>query len=274
MKKKHRALHRVRDRILEEDFISAHKNHPTDFTRDRKLTFQKVFVQLFRKTVKSLQLSLNETFMSGYLETPVTPSAYTQARNKFKHTAFIALNDDIVNIFYSEEGSIKKWNGYRCIAADGSKIILPKSSDVAAEFGTTLIKGNDVDDFYCSALFECYYDVLNHIAVGSILAPGRSYEVKLATELLDITHDDDLHMYDRHYASYEFLAILTQRRKNYIIRCPYSSFKEVESLIRDTQNWSKVVTLQAPKHQRKSMKEKGLPLEISVRFISVILSTG
>ena len=82
-------------------------------------------MQIFRKTVKSLQLSLNELFMSNYLSTPVSASAYTQARNKFRHTAFVELNNDVVNAFYSDE-KIKKWNGYRCIGVDGSKIILPK----------------------------------------------------------------------------------------------------------------------------------------------------
>ena len=87
------------------------------------LTFPVVFMQILRKTVKSLQVSLNELFMSNHIESTVSASAYTQARKKFKHTAIIALNDDIVNIFYSDD-NIKKWRGYRCIGVDGSKIIL------------------------------------------------------------------------------------------------------------------------------------------------------
>ena len=72
-----------------------------------------------RSTARSVgdtgQISLNELFMGGHISDVVSASAYTQARNKFKHTAFIELNDDIVSIFYSEEDKIKKWNGYLCI---------------------------------------------------------------------------------------------------------------------------------------------------------------
>ncbi|HAT7074259.1 TPA: IS4 family transposase [Legionella pneumophila] len=274
MLKKISAIHQVQEKIVNDHFISNHKVKSEDFTRDRKLTFKSVFIQLFRKTVKSLQLSLNEVFMNGYIPSPVSASAYTQARNKFKHTAFIELNNDIVSIFYSEEESIKRWNGYRCIGVDGSKIILPKSADIANEFGSIPIVGNFVNSSFSCAMFECYYDVLNHIAVDSMLAHGLSYEVDLAIQMLHATNERDLLLYDRAYASYEFLATLTQQGKNYLIRCPYSSFKEVHRFVRDTKCWSKVVALKAPPTQRKKIKDKGLPLEIKVRFVSVILSTG
>ncbi len=264
----------IKEKIVNEYFISSHRARPDDFTRNRTLTFQAVFVQIFRKTVKSLQLSLNETFMSGYLPNPVTASAYTQARNKFKHTAFIELNNDIVTLFYSESNTIKKWNNYRCIGVDGSKIILPKSADIVAEFGSVAIKNQTVDSSYSCAMFECYYDVLNHMAVHSMFAHGLSYEVKLATQMLDVATENDLLIFDRAYASYEFLATLIEQGKNYLIRCSNGSFKEVQLLAQDTKNWSKIVTLKVPGSQKKNIMEKGLPLEIKVRLVSVILSTG
>jgi hypothetical protein len=274
MIKKTTAVDLVKGKIVNEGFINAHKYKPDDFTRNRKLTFQIIFMQIFRKTVKSLQLSLNELFMNNYLSAPVSASAYTQARSKFKHTAFMELNNDIIDLFYSEDEGIKKWNGYRCIGADGSKIILPKTPEIAKEFGSITVKNKTMDSSFSCALFECYYDVLNHVAIKSLLSHGLSYEVNLATQMLSATAENDLLIYDRAYASYEFLATLITQRKNYLIRCPNSSFKEVGSLIRDTKNWSKVVTLKVPHSQKKNIAAKGLPMEIKVRFISVILSTG
>lgn len=274
MIKKLTALGLVQEKIIDESFVSGHKSRPDDFTRKRKLTFQIIFTQIFRKTVKSLQLSLNELFMNNYLSTPVSASAYTQARNKFKHTAFIELNNDIIDIFYSEDDGIKKWNGYRCIGGDGSKIILPKTPEIAEEFGSITVKNKTMENSFSCAMFECYYDVLNHIAIKSKLSHGLSYEVDLATQMLSATAEDDLLIYDRAYASYEFLATLITQGKNYLIRCPNSSFKTVELLIRDTKNWSRVVTLKVPNSQKKNILAKGLPIEINVRFISVILSTG
>lgn len=273
MIKKLLGIRLVKRKIVNKRFINAHKGKPDDFTRTRQLTFQIVFMQILRKTLKSLQLSLNELFMRNHLPKPVSASAYTQARNKFKHTAFIELNDDIIDLYYSDD-AIKKWNGYRCIGADGSKIILPRNPEIAKEFGSILVKNKTMDSSFSCALFECYYDVLNHIAIKSMFAHGLSYEVDLATQMLSATTEKDLLIYDRAYASYEFLATLTSQSKNYLIRCPNSSFKEVQLLTQDTKNWSKVVNLKVPGNQKKNIEAKGLPNEIKVRFISVILSTG
>lgn len=99
-------------------------------------------------------------------------------------------------------------------------------------------------------------------------------EVNLAIQMLGCTTECDLLIYDRAYASYKFLATLTQHRKNYIVRCPNSSFKAGQLLANEHKNWSKVVTLTPPSSQKKNIKEKGLPPEIKVRFVTVILSTG
>lgn len=230
-------------------------------------------MQILRKTVKSLQVSLNELFMNNHIKQTVSASAYTQARNKLKHTAFIELNNDIVDIFYSDD-DIKTWRGYRCIGVDGSKIILPNGSDIEAEYGAIAIKNQTMSGQFSQAIFECYYDVLNQMAIKSTLAHGLSYEVDLAIELLSCTSERDLLIYDRAYASYEFLATLVQQRKNYLIRCPISSFKAINALVIDPKNWSKLVTLKPPSNQKKNIKNKGLPSEIIVRFITVILSTG
>ena len=85
------------------------------------------------------------------------------------------------------------------------------------------------------------------------LAHGLSYEVNLAIQMLDCTTHQVLLIYDRGYASYEFLATLTQQHKNYIVRCPISSFKAIQSLVSAPENWSKVVTLKPPSNQKKNM---------------------
>jgi hypothetical protein len=53
----------IKEKIKHDDFIRVHKTRANSFTRNRILTFQMVFLQILRKTVKSLQVSLNELFM-------------------------------------------------------------------------------------------------------------------------------------------------------------------------------------------------------------------
>jgi hypothetical protein len=267
-------LNFVNKTLATEEFINKHKEKLTDFTRERVLKFVVVFMLILRNSAKSIQLMLNELFIQGVVHRAVSSSAYVQARKKFKHTAFIELNDGLVKIYYADD-NIKRWKGYRCLATDGSKITLPNTSEMKKEFGTIAIKNQEIESSYAAGILVCCYDVLNRIAVKSIFESGRSYEVKLAASLLEATAENDLLIYDRFYASYEFLATLVSQNKNYLVRCPTNSFKSTDSLFKQEDiEWSKIVYLKAPPDRRKEFKNKGFPLEIKVRFVSVILSTG
>ena len=125
-----------------------------------------------------------------------------------------------------------------------------------------------------SALFECRYDVLNHMVVQCSLHSGSSYEVDLAIKLLQESPkrtEKELDIYDRGYASYEFLSQLTYHQRQFVIRMPSNSFKATKDLFSGARQWSKVVCLKAPKDRVTTLKEQGLPTEISVRFVSVLL---
>jgi hypothetical protein len=244
------------------------------FTRKRVMDFPTVFLLILRKSVKSLQLVLNELFMQGKLTSTVTASAYTQARKKLKHTAFIELNNNIVDIYYSDN-NIKTWRGFRCLGCDGSKIILPDAPEIADAFGRIKIKNQHgcYDDF-TQGICMAFYDVLNHITVKSTLAHGGSYEVELAKQLLEDLDPHNLLIFDRGFVSYEFFATLLNKNQEFVIRCKQNSFKKIQHLFRNEGEWSQILTLEAPKEQRKILEEKGLPLQIQLRFVSVILSTG
>ena len=268
----------IKNHIKNNDFINNHKENIKDFTRNRILTFAIMFVLILQKSVKSIQLVLNELFMKDYINNTTSASAYSQARKKFKHTAFLELNAKVVNNYYQDD-NIKLWNGYRILGVDSSKIILPNTEEMQEEFGLVKIKNQHIEDTYTCAMFECCYDVLNHIAVKSSLNHGSSYEADLATTFLTQNEQTlkckDIEIYDRGYASYEFLANLIFRNKDYVIRCPINSFKSSTNiLINDIKNWSAIATLKVSTDKRKTPKNKELPTEITVRFISIILDTG
>ena len=111
-----------------------------DFTRLRKLSFSTIFILLLKKSVKSIQLILNEYFLEQEISDTITASAFTQARHKLKHTAFIALNEGIVDSYYNDNKNIKTFFGFRCVGIDRSNIILPNIKDIRDEFGFSKIK--------------------------------------------------------------------------------------------------------------------------------------
>lgn len=283
MDKKDVLLTLVGAAIKNNDFVDSHKEKPGDFTRNRVLDFSVIFMLILKKSVKSLQLVLNELFIQTFINSTVSSSAYSQARKKFKHTAFIELNDGAVKVYYSDN-KIKRWKGYRVLGVDGSKIILPNTEDMRTEFGEIKIRNQQnkpMTESYASALFECCYDVLNHVAIKSSLAEGASSELTLATQMLKEhiapqgNQEKDLLIYDRAYGSYEFIANLIHHKKDFVIRCKTNSFKSAtKSLFEGYGSWSKIVKLKAPSNKRKMLEQQGLLTEITVRFVSVVLDTG
>ena len=150
------------------------------------MTFELVLVMVLRKSVKSLQNVVNEAMSWLGVET-VTASAYSQARYKLKHTAFIELNQKAVVETMYGDGDYKRFWGFRIVAVDGSKIVLPDTEEVCEEFGTIAYSGGktaEIEGERPYALASVLYDVMNRVALDAVLGRARAYEVDLAVAQL------------------------------------------------------------------------------------------
>ncbi len=207
----------------------------------------------------------------------VSNSAFTQARANLKYTAFIELNKKaVVDVMYDNKNEIKLYRGMRVIGIDGSKVRLPNTQSVIEEFGTISYNSKDSKHQGSNAfgLASVMYDVLNCIAIDSVLAKAKAYEVDLAMEHLAYSKDNDLLIYDRNYPSYRHLAHLSMLKKKFVIRCSSASFKQAVKMLKGKGKSSQIVTL-TPHHTKlKEIKEYELPQSIKVRFVRVKLPTG
>lgn len=273
--KKEKTIDISRELLNDDEFKSRHRKESKFFTRNRVLTFSIVAMLILQKSMKSIQLILNE-FTSFFDLAPVTSSAYTQARSHLSHTAFIELNQKaIVNVVY--EGEVyKRYKGkFRLLGIDGSKVILPNEEDIRKEFGAISYTNGKDDQIVGSkpqATASVMYDLLNHIAIDSILGNSRAYEVDLAVRHLSYTCKNDLILADRNYTSYRFLACMTQFNIDFVGRCAKNTYNVVREMFEGKGNDSQIVRLRAS--DMKEAKELGLPEEITVRFVRVKLDTG
>lgn len=271
------SVEHVKKTIQMSCFIKRHKENLGDFTRKCKLTFTNVFLLIFRNSAKSLQLMLNELTLERNLNFTITAGAFTKARKKLKHTAFIELYENLKEIYYKENDT-KKLYGFRIIGFDGSDLILPNTPKIRTEFGSIKTANGvhkDTGD-YAKAKLEIGYDVLNNYVIACKLEHGKSCEKELASSLLGETNSKDLLVFDRAYASYQFICNLLNNKKNFLSRCPVKSFSATHGLLEKKNKglFSNVVILKMPSHLRKKAKDLNLPLSIKVRFVKVILSTG
>ena len=257
------------------NFQTNHKRQVTDFTRNRKLNFVSVMLVLFQKSAKSLQLVLNELSQRFLFHSTVSNSAFSQARLKLKHTAFIELNQKaIVEVRY-EEKTYRTWKGHRLLAIDGMQVPLPDSESIRQAFGTQSVSNQyeTCQGDYPLAIASVLYDVLNHIGLDAQLAHSKSYEVNLAVEHLKYTQANDLLIFDRNYLSFYFLAVLTSQRRDFLIRAQQASFLVIQEMFTgDIED--QIVTLKVPRDQKSKMRSLHLPTEIQLRLLRVVLDNG
>jgi len=108
----------IRRVLGSSSFCDRHKRRLQDFTRQRHFCFMSSVVFLLQKTVRSMQLHVHEFFdRLGEKGPPVTASAWSQARLKLSHTAFIELNQQAIwsrctrraAILGSNAGAVTGW---------------------------------------------------------------------------------------------------------------------------------------------------------------------
>lgn len=258
----------IRKKLLDCSFASKFSKSSKDFIRGRKLPFSKVLLTILRKSSKSTQLVLNELSMVFEEKTPATAGAYSRARNKLKHEAFIELSKEcIVEPFYAD-GDYKKYEGFRLLAVDSSLLRLPMSESTKESFGTVKIHDpNKKKTKFVQGRFSVLYDVENNICLDGVLGSRSKCDRELAENHFSCLQEGDLAVFDRGYPSYAFLCKMQETGADYLMRCS-STFSKQFNLKR--QDFDKEVTLRKP----SILKSEALPNTLVVRVIKVILSTG
>lgn len=201
----------LRTRLESQDFLKRHRQHEQDFTRHRSLPFVVVIFTLINMLKRALQDELDELFRlfsdAEVAERCVTKSAFSQARQKLKHSAFIELNQTQVQHFYAHF-AVRRWHGHRLLGIDGSLLDVPNTAENREAFGSWGSRhGTETAKARVSQLF----DVLNHITLDGIIAPKAQGERLLSQEHLCHVQPGDLLLMDRGYpAFWLFFAILAQ----------------------------------------------------------------
>lgn len=254
--------------ILCGDFAARHKTASSAFSRRRKLDFSTVAILLLRRSVKSLQLFLNEFFDRLSLER-VTASAYSQARRKFSHTAFIELLEVCTLQPFYADGNFETFQGRRLLSIDGSKVRLPKSSELQEEFGLICERNNLHETWHTEAKISILYDLRNELPLHGVIARGRTGERQAAASHFEKIAAGDLILCDRGYPSFEFFFGILERKADFIIRCPRQRFADGAGLFEENIP-SRLRTFPKPSY----VLDDSLPDELTLRFVRIELANG
>lgn len=201
------------DRKLLNKFCSSE----SDFIRIRKLPFDKLVLLIAKLCKKTLSIELEQFFKETGAWDSCSVSAFTQQRLKLEPEFFAWWNVVLWSSFYEFYGdAVKRWRGYRIIAADGSSISLINNPALSKHFGG---QSNQQTNFVLARTFY-HYDVLNELVLLAQIKPYRTSELSIAYESTDWLAGDTVTIYDRCFSNYKMVALhlWQEEEKKFIIR--------------------------------------------------------
>jgi len=202
-----------------------------------------------------------------------TKSAFTKSRAKLKHEAFVELNDNVNQTFYSEAPYLV-WNHMRLLSIDGTRLVLPNHKSVKEEFGEHSF-GPNADSKRSLALASFLYDSLNLITLDARIAPYSSSERNLLYEHLEKVKAGDMLLLDRGYPSIALLFLLTAKKIEFCIRMKEDWWLSVKEFMESGER-ERIVSYKLPQKDREQLKDypEMIDKEIKCRLVCVELENG
>ena len=288
-------IHTLKQTLADPATVERFRVAPSDWTRQRTLTFTLVVLLILQGHKQAFQNALNKLFSArGKVRQVPTASALCQARQKLRPELFLHLNQVVVESFYqlpaadvtlvtAEDGAgttgagttgttgadvVWTWCGHRLLGVDGTCWNLPNTPANRDHFGSAT---NQHDAVGCAqAQGSVLYDVLNDIGLNAVLEPVQAEKELMFAHHLKHTRVDDVIVMDRGYADYSVLAFWVKHRREFVLRLPRSSFKAVREFWQ-SDACEAVVTLHVTPDQRAFVRKNGLPTTLRVRLVKLFL---
>lgn len=228
---------------------------------------------LTRGVKSSLQRELDcfykEVSRSDFNIRHATKGAFSQARAKLNPSAFIEMNDNVVETFY-QEAPYLVWHGMRLLAADGTRINLPRHESVIKEFGEHGF-GPNADSKRSVAIGSFLYDTLNLVTLDARLAPYNGSERDLLQRHLEKVKSGDLLLLDRGYPSLALMFELKARGIEFCMRMKEDWWLNVKDFSESGESERLVDFTLPPKDHGLLKVYPGMDQQITCRLIRVTL---
>jgi len=234
-------------------------------------------VFISRGIKSSLQRELDsfykEATSSEFNIRAATKGSFTKARAKLKHEAFVELNDNVNQTFYTEAPYLV-WKQMRLLSVDGTRLVLPNHESVLAEFGEHSF-GPNADSKRSLALASVLYDSLNLVNLDAQIAPYSASERDLLYKHLEKVKPGDLLLLDRGYPSIAILFLLMAKGIEFCIRMKEDWWLSVKDFMESGER-ERIISFKLPKKDRKllTVYPEMINKEIRCRLVCVELENG
>lgn len=251
--------------------------NPSDFIRDRKLPLKKIIGMLINLPKRSLSIELQSFFEALEQESLCcTKGAFSLQRTKLKPILFKVWNDFLVKSFYRFYGdNVKRWEGFRLMAVDGSNFSVVNKPEVVAYFGSA---DNQFGGVPMARVMQIH-DVLNDLTIWGDIFSRKFSENAIIASNIKYLPEDSLTLFDRGYPSYSLIYLLAneERSRHFLMRCKTTFNNEVKNFVAGNQK-DIITTIYPSPESVESLREHGYIVTkktgIKIRMVKVILPDG
>lgn len=268
-------LMRLKETINSKDFLYRHRKSETHFIRNATLTFPILIFFLMNLLKSSLQRELNQFFNLDaglpVAKNTIVKSAFTKARKKFSYTAFIELNEQLIKET-EQVFPLKKWNGLRLIAIDGSTIKVPNSKEILAHFG---VQKSGTKKEPPMARISQSFDVLNKISLDTCISPIEATdELTAAYHHLYKATNNDLFLFDRGYPAFWLFFVILHHHSNFCARVKVGWSNATQEFYKSGKR-DQILEILPPYASKRTLLELNYQAKpLKVRFVRVKLDSG
>jgi hypothetical protein len=280
-------VYRRFEQLLEEihsERIKTWARHDGDFsswTRQRDMPLEDILLCTLAKKGLSTTMEVRHYFQAvERAEQTVSKQDYLRQRQKLNPEVFKLLNRNYLKGFYSGEEA-RQWHGYLLMAVDGSRAEIPNSQENRQVYGESI---NKYGKAAARANLSVLHDVYNRFVLDIGIHNYRDSEIAEAKEHIEalkeiVGEQPVLIMFDRNYASLEFVDFLEESGVKYLIRLRSTDYKaEVARMGGNDEEVELAYNKSRLSHLKRSMPERGRELaekgSTFVRVIKTVFDNG
>jgi hypothetical protein len=191
----------------------------------------------------------------------ISPAAFAKARQHMPVEFWVALFFLLGEQFQRLHGEVLRWQGFRLLAADGTRLSLPDCPALRNHFGTAKNSGGSHNAQAQLVLLEF---PLARLPYAYALEPVKTGEVTLARRLLQGLRSDDLVLLDAGFLSYGLLTQIDQQDAHFVVRLHQRlnlrTVKQLGSANDVLVNWQ-------PSDSRGQWRKEKLPPSLELRLL-------
>jgi hypothetical protein len=199
----------------------------SSWTRLRKMPLHDMLICALAKKGLSGVMEIRHYFQAAEkMEKTVSKQDYFKQRQNLNPEVFRILNMNYLKRFYSSD-DVRHWHGYLVMAVDGSRAEIPNSEENRHVYGESI---NGRDKSVARVNISVLHDVFNGFILDNEIQHYCSSEIAEAKAHIPILKETvgvrpTLIIFDRNYASLEFVHFLEKSGVKYLIRLHENDFK-------------------------------------------------